>query len=181
MSAAEDIEKDTAPTTNASSKKVAKSPWLSAYHNAVAGIKAGSSCMQLVDVYGDGDAKLVVADGDQRLKMYKGASMKRQRGTCGLRSHQSQMIYCSSLHGEQAVLGVPSALSYFYSDNNRPRIPAIAVASGPYIFIYRNFRPHYKFTVPSIEIDAQETKLWEALAKCSIEVPDALAQLSTMR
>ncbi|KAG6618300.1 bardet-Biedl syndrome 1 family protein [Phytophthora cinnamomi] len=50
-------------------------------------------CMQLVDVYGDGDAKLVVADGDQRLKMYKG----------------------SSLHGEQAVLGVPSALSYFYS------------------------------------------------------------------
>ncbi|KAF1778610.1 Bardet-Biedl syndrome 1, N-terminal [Phytophthora cactorum] len=139
------------PAADASAKKVAKSPWLSAYHNSVAGIKAGSSCMQLVDVYGDGDAKLVVADGDQRLKMYKG----------------------SSLHGEQAILGVPSALSYFYS--------AIAVASGPYIFIYRNFRPHYKFTVPSIEIDAQETKLWEALAKCTIEVPDALAQLSTMR
>jgi Bardet-Biedl syndrome 1 protein len=67
------------------------------------------------------------------------------------------------------------------ADNNRPRIPAIAVASGPYIFIYRNFRPHYKFTVPAIEIDAQETKLWEALAKCTIEVPDALTQLLTMR
>ncbi|KUF77701.1 Bardet-Biedl syndrome 1 protein [Phytophthora nicotianae] len=155
----QDIEKDVVPAADASSKKIAKSPWLSAYHNSVAGIKAGSSCMQLVDVYGDGDAKLVVADGDQRLKMYKG----------------------SALHGEQAILGVPSALSYFYSDNNRPRIPAIAVASGPYIFIYRNFRPHYKFTVPSIEMDAQETKLWEALAKCTIEVPDALAQLLTMR
>ncbi|KAE9032375.1 Bardet-Biedl syndrome 1 [Phytophthora rubi] len=160
MSTTEDTEKDApAVAADASGKKAVKSPWLSAYHNSVAGIKAASSCMQLVDVYGDGDAKLVVADGDQRLKMYKG----------------------SSLHGEQAVLGVPSALSYFYSDNNRPRIPAIAVASGPYIFIYRNFRPHYKFTVPSIEIDAQETKLWEALAKCTIEVPDALAQLSTMR
>jgi hypothetical protein len=77
MSAAEDTEKDTAPVTDASAKKVSKSPWLSAYHNSVAGIKAGSSCMQLVDVYGDGDAKLVVADGDQRLKMYKGA-----RGRC---------------------------------------------------------------------------------------------------
>ncbi|KAG7396657.1 Bardet-Biedl syndrome 1 protein [Phytophthora boehmeriae] len=161
MSSTEESERDVSQSqvTEVASKKAPKSPWLSAYHNSVAGIKAGSSCMQLVDVYGDGDAKLIVADGDQRLKMYKG----------------------SSLHGEQAILGVPSALCYFYSDNNRPRIPAIAVASGPYIFIYRNFRPHYKFTVPSIEIDAQETKLWEGLAKCTIEVPDALAQLSTMR
>ncbi|KAI9995099.1 hypothetical protein PInf_012143 [Phytophthora infestans] len=128
MSTSEDNEKDIAPAADASAKKAAKSPWLSAYHNSVAGIKAGSNCMQLVDVYGDGDAKLVVADGDQRLKMYKG----------------------SALYGEQAILGVPSALSYFYS-------------------------------VPSIEIDAQETKLWEALTKCTIEVPDALTQLSTMR
>ncbi|GMF14544.1 unnamed protein product [Phytophthora lilii] len=72
MSTAEDTEKDGPPVADASAKKVAKSPWLSAYHNSVAGIKAASSCMQLVDVYGDGDAKLVVADGDQRLKMYKG-------------------------------------------------------------------------------------------------------------
>lgn len=135
--------------------------------------------MQLVDVYGDGDAKLVVADGDQRLKMFKGTV---SMDPYSFHSEASRYISTgSSLHGEQAVLGVPSALCYFYSDNNRPRIPAIAVASGPYIFIYRNFRPHYKFTVPSIEIDTQETKLWEALAKCTIEVPDALAQLSTMR
>uniref|UniRef100_K3WRX5 Bardet-Biedl syndrome 1 N-terminal domain-containing protein n=1 Tax=Globisporangium ultimum (strain ATCC 200006 / CBS 805.95 / DAOM BR144) TaxID=431595 RepID=K3WRX5_GLOUD len=74
-------------------KKPQKSPWLSAYHNSVAGIKAFSSCIKLVDVYGDGDSKLIVADADKRLKMYKG----------------------SSLYGEQAILGVPSALSYFYS------------------------------------------------------------------
>ncbi|KAL7995513.1 putative bardet-Biedl syndrome 1 protein [Plasmopara halstedii] len=165
MPLSEDTEKGDVPSSasaesaDPSIKKTLMSPWLSAYHNAVAGIKAGSNCMRLVDVYGDGDAKLVIADGDQRLKMFKG----------------------SSLHGEQAILGVPSSLSYFYSDNSRPRIPAIAVASGPYIFIYRNFRPHYRFTVPSVEIDAQETKLWESLAKCTIEVPDALTQFSTMR
>ncbi|CEG37042.1 Quinonprotein alcohol dehydrogenase-like superfamily [Plasmopara halstedii] len=133
MPLSEDTEKGDVPSSasaesaDPSIKKTLMSPWLSAYHNAVAGIKAGSNCMRLVDVYGDGDAKLVIADGDQRLKMFKG----------------------SSLHGEQAILGVPSSLSYFYSDNSRPRIPAIAVASGPYIFIYRNFRPHYRFTVPS--------------------------------
>lgn len=64
---------------------------------------------------------------------------------------------------------------------NRPRIPAIAVASGSFIYIYRNFRPHYKFTVPTVEIDAQESKVWEALVKCSIEIPEALTQLTTMR
>jgi Bardet-Biedl syndrome 1 protein len=68
-----------------------------------------------------------------------------------------------------------------HSDVTRPRIPAIAVASGSFIYIYRNFRPHYKFTVPAVEIDAQESKIWEALAKCSVEIPEALTQLTTMR
>lgn len=31
-----------------------------------------TSCIKLVDVYGDGDSKLIVADADKRLKMYKG-------------------------------------------------------------------------------------------------------------
>lgn len=66
-------------------------------------------------------------------------------------------------------------------DISRPRIPALAVASGSFIYIYRNFRPHYKFTVPSIEIDVEELKVWEALAKCSIEIPAALTQLTSMR
>lgn len=91
---ADENEHENAPATaETSPKKPAKSPWLSAYHNSVAGIRAYSNCMALVDVYGDGDAKLVVADGDRRLKMYKG----------------------SSLHGEQAILGVPSGISFFYS------------------------------------------------------------------
>ncbi|TMW68472.1 hypothetical protein Poli38472_005940 [Pythium oligandrum] len=140
-------------------KKPQKSPWLNAYHNSVAGIKAFSSCIKLVDVYGDGDYKLVVADSDRRLKMFKG----------------------SALHGEQAILGSPSALSFFYPEMNRPRIPAIAVASGSFIYIYRNFRPHYKFTVPPTDINAEEAKVWEDLAKCAVEIPAALNQLTTMR
>ncbi|GAB9463367.1 Bardet-Biedl syndrome 1 [Globisporangium polare] len=155
-------EKETtaaASAGDAGAKKPQKSPWLSAYHNSVAGLKAFSSCIKLVDVYGDGDSKLIVADADKRLKMYKG----------------------SSLYGEQAILGVPSSLSAFYSDTSRPRIPALAVASGSFVYIYRNFRPHYKFTVPTIEIDVEELKVWEGLAKCAIEIPAALNQLTSMR
>lgn len=146
-------------SSDSSQKKNPKNPWLSAHHNSVAGIKAFSSCMKLVDVYGDGDYKLVVADADRRLKMYKG----------------------SALYGEQAILGTPTALASFYSDTNRPRVPAIAVASGSFIYIYRNFRPHYKFTLPPRDVDAEEEKVWQLLATCSIEIPAALQQLHSVR
>lgn len=155
---ADESEKDQVGSAD-TQKKSQKSPWLNAYHNSVAGIKAFTSCMALVDVYGDGDSKLVVADADKRLKMYKG----------------------TTLYGEQAILGNPSAVSIFYSDTNRPRIPAIAVASGSFIYIYRNFRPHYKFTIPASDINSEEIKVWENLAKCAIEIPAALNQLTTMR
>lgn len=100
----------------------------------------------------------------------------RQRTT-----HSPHHTSGSSLYGEQAILGVPSSLTAFYSDTSRPRIPALAVASGSFVYIYRNFRPHYKFTVPTIEIDVEELKVWEGLVKCSIEIPTALNQLTSMR
>lgn len=100
----------------------------------------------------------------------------RQRTT-----HSPRHTSGSSLYGEQAILGVPSSLTAFYSDTSRPRIPALAVASGSFVYIYRNFRPHYKFTVPTIEIDVEELKVWEGLAKCSIEIPAALSKLTSMR
>ncbi|ETV92493.1 hypothetical protein H310_13179 [Aphanomyces invadans] len=138
---------------------VEKNPWLHAYHNSVAGIKAFTNCVQLADVYGDGDSKLIVADSDRRLKLYKG----------------------STLMSEQALLGVPVALCAFYSESTRPRMPSIAVASGPSIYIYRNMRPYYKFTVPVLDIDPEEEKLWKSIAKCETDIPAATHQLNLLR
>ncbi|OQS01252.1 bardet-Biedl syndrome 1 family protein [Achlya hypogyna] len=134
-------------------------PWLHAYHNTVAGIKAFTQCIKLADVYGDGDYKLIVADADRRLKMYKG----------------------STLLSEQAILGVPVALCVFYSDSVRPRTPSIAVASGPSIYIYRNMRPYYKFTLPPLDVVSDEVKLWAQLAKCEVDIIGAVHQLNTLR
>lgn len=38
--------------------------------------------------------------------------------------------------------------------------PAIAVASGPHIYMYKNLRPYFKFTLPSLEINQVEQDLW---------------------
>lgn len=43
----------------------------------------------------------------------------------------------TSMLSEHILLDVPASLAVFYPDGNVPRTPAIAVASGPYVFIYR--------------------------------------------
>ncbi|KAF0715103.1 hypothetical protein AaE_011407 [Aphanomyces astaci] len=148
-----------APKVVASHHAAEKNPWLHAYHNSVAGIKAFTNCVQLADVYGDGDNKLIVADADRRLKMYKG----------------------STLMSEQALLGVPVALSVYFSESTRPRTPSIAVASGPSIYIYRNMRPYYKFAIPVLDVDPEEDKLWTSIAKCETDIPAANHQLNLLR
>lgn len=45
-------------------------------------------------------------------------------------------------------------------DQNEPRIPAIAVASGSHIYIYKNLKPYFKFTLPSLDVHHVEKELW---------------------
>ena len=38
---------------------------------------------------------------------------------------------------------------------------AIAVASGSSIYIYKNLRPGFQFTLPSLEVSGLEKDIWE--------------------
>jgi len=123
--------------------------FLSAWYDPVSGVQSSSACIAMADLYGDGDSKLLVADRDRKLSVYKGTSMV----------------------SEHVLLDVPVAIvAYYPEDDSRGsvRVPTIAVAAGPHIFIYRNLRPHYKFVVPAVEIDPAELQVWEKLAQ-----PDA--------
>eukprot|EP00944_MAST-04C_sp_MAST-4C-sp1_P005002 g5002.t1 len=53
----------------------------------------------------------------------------------------------------------------FYTDTHRPRTPAVAVASGTFVYIYRNLRPYFKFTLPSVPIHETEKMIWDDLKK----------------
>ena len=44
----------------------------------------------------------------------------------------------------------------------------MAVASGPYIFVYKNLRPYFKFTLPSLLVDAQEELLWDQIREVGL-------------
>ena len=104
--------------------------------------------MGLSDITGDGDTKLVVADlgsgnYNMKLRVYKG----------------TQMV------SEHTIIDLPTGVVTFHMDMTEPKIPAIAVASGAHIYIYKNMKPYFKFTLPSLDIHATEKELWGAAAQ----------------
>lgn len=87
----------------------------------------------------DGENKLVIAGQDKRLLVYRGTTLAH----------------------EITLLETPSAMCVTYTDNAQPRLPAVAVAAGPYVFIYRQLRPYRKWICPPIEINRVEKDIWE--------------------
>lgn len=66
----------------------------------------------------------------------------------------------TGLLSENTLLDLPNGLVSFLMDQHEPRTPAIAVASGPFIYIYKNLRPYFKFTLPTLEVNPLEQDVW---------------------
>ncbi|KAM9424178.1 BBSome complex member BBS1 [Pholidichthys leucotaenia] len=126
--------------------------WLDAHYDPVAGLYTFSSCVDLADLSGDGESRLVV--GDLGLGSL-GMKLKVYRGT--------------ALMSESALLDLPAGLVAFFMDLHEPRIPAVAVASGPCIYVYKNLRPYFKFTLPSLEVNTLEQDVWQQVKEGQID------------
>eukprot|EP01029_Cantina_marsupialis_P027873 TRINITY_DN774111_c0_g1_i1.p1 TRINITY_DN774111_c0_g1~~TRINITY_DN774111_c0_g1_i1.p1 ORF type:complete len:582 (+),score=125.00 TRINITY_DN774111_c0_g1_i1:159-1904(+) len=134
-------------------------PWLNAWFDPVANLNAYSGCMRYVDLNGDGDEKLLVADSSSRLRVYKGTAMSN----------------------EVVLVGKPSVMCHFYSDSNMPRIPAVAVGSGNFVYIYRNLKPYFRFTLPNVEPHAKESHIWDQIALGSMNAEQGCELLQNAR
>ncbi|DBA87232.1 TPA: Bardet-Biedl syndrome 1 protein [Trebouxia sp. C0004] len=134
--------------------------WLDAHYDPVANLKAFSTCLHTCDLYGDGDWRLAVAGLEKKLKVWKGTQMA----------------------SEHTLVDIPSAATSFYADVQTPRIPALAVSVGPNVFIYRNLRPYFKFTLPPETVSDVEKTVWQQLYAGSLSLAQArqtLHKLST--
>jgi len=152
-------EDDDKGTANLAEERRRRGPWLHAFHDPLADIKAFSSCIASVDVSGKGEYELLVADESRRLKVFAG----------------------TSLVSEHALLDQPSAMACFYTDLKKPQTPSVAVAAGPYIFIYRNLRPYYKFVLPPVDIATLESEVWASLAQENLDAAQAVEALNEAR
>lgn len=126
--------------------------WLDAHYDPVAGLFSFSSCVDLADLSGDGESRLVVGDlgsggAGMKLKVYRG----------------------TALMSESTLLDLPAGLVAFFMDLHEPRIPAVAVASGPCIYVYKNLRPYFKFTLPGLEVNPLEQDVWQQVREGQID------------
>ncbi|CAN7994315.1 unnamed protein product [Ixodes pacificus] len=67
---------------------------------------------------------------------------------------------CGRLQSEQTIVDLPSGLVAFYMGSSGPRASAVAVASGPCLYVYKNLRPFYKFSLPGVAPHAAEMDAW---------------------
>nr|KAF6281677.1 hypothetical protein mPipKuh1_010211 [Pipistrellus kuhlii] len=122
----------------------AGSKWLDAHYDPLASIHTFSACLALADLHGDGEYKLVVGDlgpgGQQpRLKVLKGPRVLT----------------------ESPLSELPAAAVTFLKDHHEPRTPALALASGPCVYVYKNLRPYFKFSLPPLPVNPLEEDLWD--------------------
>ncbi|XP_036033932.1 Bardet-Biedl syndrome 1 protein [Onychomys torridus] len=121
----------------------ANSKWLDAHYDPMANIHTFSSCLALADLHGDGEYKLVVGDlgpgGQQpRLKVLKGPAVLT----------------------ESPLPALPASAATFLMEQHEPRTPALALASGPCVYVYKNLRPYFKFSLPQLPPNPLEQDLW---------------------
>ncbi|XP_070707825.1 Bardet-Biedl syndrome 1 protein [Pempheris klunzingeri] len=138
--------------------------WLDAHYDPVAGLYTFSSCVDLADLSGDGESRLVVGDlgsgsSGMKLKVYRG----------------------TALMSESTLLDLPAGLVAFFMDLHEPRIPAVAVASGPCIYVYKNLRPYFKFTLPGLEVNALEQDVWQQVREGQIDPLTLKEMLESIR
>ncbi len=137
--------------------------WLDAHYDPVASLKAFSCCLHSCDLYGDGDWRLAIAGLDKKLKVtscYTFSLLYSVSKTGTQKVCASQVWKGTQLASEHELLDVPCAIASFYTDSQSPRIPSLAVAVGANVFIYRNLRPYFKFTLPPEVISDVERTLW---------------------
>ena len=134
-------------------------PFLDSWYDPVAQIKAYAPCFRLANLDGDGNCCLILGDQERKLRVLQG----------------------TSIHSEHTLLDVPVSITSFYTDSKLPRTPALAVASGSHVYIYRNLRPYYKFSLPTVDIAPEESQIWTSLADGSADPKTAVQALAGAR
>ena len=115
--------------------------------------------MLLSDLNDDGDSKLILADKNSMIKIYKGTNV----------------IF------EDNLISTPVAIDIFYENNKKPLIPIVAVAAEDKLMLYLKYRQYYLYIFPPIIIDDEEQEVWKNMQNQDITIEEGVEQLNVMR
>jgi len=102
---------------------VSSNKWLLAKYDPEATFIYFSSCICFADLHGDGDSNWLLPISG-RAPPYEIESLSWHIAAIG-----------------HAIVDIPAGIVAFHMDSNDPQTPALAVASGSYLYIYKNLKP----------------------------------------
>ena len=79
------------------------------------------------------------------------------------RIHSPSVGKGTELSFETPLLDLPTGVATFYMDTTDPRTPAVAVAAGSFVYVYKNLRPYFKFTLPHLQVRTSPDKVYMQL------------------
>lgn len=154
-----------APTSEPATKPMNSTKWLIANQQKSLNLNTFSSCMCFSDVNGDDDHRLIIGDygqspGNIRLLVFKGTNLQAQI----------------------KLFDYPVAVASFFMDlPDDMNVPSISVASGSAIFIYKNLKPFYKFTLPLCPTNSTEQEIWNEMTDKRIDTLSFRSKLADLR
>nr|XP_060614612.1 Bardet-Biedl syndrome 1 protein homolog [Anolis sagrei ordinatus] len=104
-------------------------------------------------------------------------------GDLGSTGHEMKLkVYQGmGLLSENALPDLPVSVTTFLMEQHEPRMPAVAVASGPFIYVYKNLRPYFKFTLPSLELNPMEKSVWDQAKEDKVDLMSMKEMLEEIR
>lgn len=155
-------------------KAETKAKFLTAYHDPVAQINTFSSCMTLADLSRDGNFKLILADF--------GKMDSTQLSTGSNAANIKLKVYeGTNLRMEKTILDFPTGIAAIYIDNHVPKTPAIILASGQSVFVYKNMTPLYKHTLKTLPVCQREQEYWDLARDGHVSASVLRDRLESMR
>ncbi|EGD72418.1 hypothetical protein PTSG_00438 [Salpingoeca rosetta] len=148
----------------ANTKRVKDEPWQKVVDDPIADMDCTSSCITFADVNNQGENKVIVAN----MQFAEGKS-------------KLQVLNCGELQQSIHLFGFPcGTISFRTSDE--ASAPAIAVASGNALYVFKNLKPFYKFILPDLPLDEQELETWVGVRRAERVDADVLQNaLLTLR
>lgn len=85
----------------------------------------------------------------------------------------------TSLVEEKALMDKPSGVVSFVMDGGM-KGAAIAVSAGSHLYIYRNLKPFFKFSLPVLDVEKEELELWVRFREERISQDDLVKELNAL-
>ncbi|OQV17267.1 Bardet-Biedl syndrome 1 protein [Hypsibius exemplaris] len=156
-----------AATSAAVSPTTTDSKWITLVEDQDARVFTFGACMALMDLRGDGRYALVVGElnhtsGEIRLRALDGQSW---RDTFKLTEFPAAVL----------------AINLEPGDSGRRTVPAIAVAVGNLILVYKTMKPLCRYQLPPLPALKEEVDLWQAVRAKNIGILDLVGGLTVVR